>query len=443
MFEELKIKSLKNIDKFNLLIIKNMLPVLNKYNYLKNVDTIKLSEYTYLSSRVNEYRNFKKEDIDLVKMDYINGYKIEELCIKYFLSIDVITDILNNYYNSTSGIIESKLYSINNGVKQLKSRQVNKEDYKNIYHSDIGSKLIRIKQGNKTHYYIYGRDLLTVDSLLNNTYEASVNNEQYISLKEATLLIGGIKSSFKMFKNKISIFDTDIKTIIVKNNIMYSYEDCILANINKNKNYIEISEIKNYTRLANHLKNIVLDIFKFKYSKHNNNITLLHKNAAIELNNIALTVLDNDVDKISKLAIEYFEYFDKRKRVTVTQLVPIIGTRFKSVNELFSKVKNIFNVPINDDDIIKRSLSYKTVKAIIDNRVKYTYLLHKGIPSINNAWRGRIVKLYPGCFVSKYFILNTEYLNFKTNITALSLHPKDKRMNWTDFKLIKNTIDSD
>lgn len=454
----------KDASMYVMKILNDMLNTLDYFN-LVNKNNVSTIDYAYWSKQCKKGEDL---NIELVKLDLLNGMDIYSISLKYFQPIEVIKEIKENKIDKNFNIIPSKLYTIKMlteifGLNYWDRRSLNNINTEGFYNNyDV----------NKNTKFFSGKFVLDNLHCFNNkTIKLDSTGNKYISERQASIMLRGTKTNRLIIDGDEKVFGIKIRTKEFGKVKGFLLSDCQEALKNK-KYYTKRNSIDSYNKLEEHKKNYVRAEYIKKYGKTLKG-TYIPKEEAIFIDklskNIALNgaviklatisqyrFLKKDIKEVFIRALKLFKFnlqkgnrknetygvLVKDKQRIQSMLDKLLDKQFKrtknnypiiSINDLadlldmipitvkkfITDTGKLFGIPID----FKKSrygglgIDRTLVKSIVEEKSKYIYIFKTGI------WNGLasrkitvIRKLFKDSFYGENLILSSSYHNLLLEI---------------------------
>ena len=334
------------INKINIKIIQEEIPVINSFTLKKNIANIFVKNYIRkIKKNFSQIMRF----LYLEKFNYIDEYYIRELIS--FLEQIINTDTNNTKINNF--LLYCKQELINTLSNQLIIIKINKEQIKKIFNL-----LPNVKENIKKIEIINNEKTQKKENTFNNIIKGLKNNNK-ISLDTLNKFTNQELFSFLEYAYFKLSCRALLKNIFFNKDLQKKYNSIILIFDkllkNQNINNKKITVIIDYLFIKNHNKknnifiyNDIIKIIDFTNIFYGINLMKYFYNFQTTNNNFYKNIKTNNFDKIINL------YIDK------------IATLLKNKNNYTQTIKEIQRI----EELIKKSLSYGIKKNINTEKIE-------------------------------------------------------------------------
>ena len=334
------------INKINVKIIQEKIPVINNFTLKKNIANIFVKNYIKkIKKNFSQIMRF----LYLEKFNYINEYYIGELIS--FLEQIINTDTNNTKINNF--LLYCKQELINTLSNQLIIIKINKEQIKKIFNL-----LPDVKENIKKIEILNNEKIQKKENTFNNIIKEITNNNK-ISLDILNKFTNQELFSFLEYAYFKLSCRALLKNIFFNKDLQKKYNSIILIFNkllkNQNINNKKITVIIDYLFIKNHNKknnifiyNDIIKIIDFTNIFYGINLMKYFYNFQTTNNTFYKNIKTNNFDKIINL------YIDK------------IATLLKNKNNYTQTIKEIQKI----EELIKKSLSYGIKKNINTEKIK-------------------------------------------------------------------------
>ena len=334
------------INKINIKIIQEEIPVINSFTLKKNITNIFVKNYIRkITKNFSQVMRF----LYLEKFNYIDEYYIRELIS--FLEQIINTDVNNTKINNF--LLYCKQELINTLSNQSIIIKINKEQIKKIFNL-----LPDVKENIKKIEIVNNEKTKKKENTFNNIIKGITNNNK-ISLDILNKFTNQELFSFLEYAYFKLSCRALLKNIFFNKDLQKKYNSIILIFDkllkNQNINNKKITVIIDYLFIKNHNKknnifiyNDIIKIIDFTNIFYGINLMKYFYNFQTMNNNFYKNIKTNNFDKIINL------YIDK------------IATLLKNKNNYTQTIKEIQRI----EELIKKSLSYGIKKNINTEKIE-------------------------------------------------------------------------
>lgn len=334
------------INKINVKIIQEEIPVINSFTLKKNITNIFVKNYIRkIKKNFSQIMRF----LYLEKFNYIDEYYIRELIS--FLEQIINTDTNNTKINNF--LLYCKQELINTLSNQLIIIKINKEQIKKIFNL-----LPDVKENIKKIEILNNEKIQKKENTFNNIIKGLKNNNK-ISLDTLNKFTNQELFSFLEYAYFKLSCRALLKNIFFNKDLQKKYNSIILIFDkllkNQNINNKKITVIIDYLFIKNHNKknnifiyNDIIKIIDFTNIFYGINLMKYFYNFQTTNNTFYKNIKTNNFDKIINL------YIDK------------IATLLKNKNNYTQTIKEIQKI----EELIKKSLSYGIKKNINTEKIE-------------------------------------------------------------------------
>ena len=359
--------------------VKNVMELTDKFfgeieflineNYNKEKYILALGEkYEIIKEEINflKERIFQEKLNILEKINEINGVNKSN----YFnLVQELQNELEDNNKNFYSEKILGPLENINLMISNIKKNE--KEIESNRYKLECENEILKNKIDileqekneliNKTSNFIFDKESIISENLLNKSQVNKLNNEIQILQKENDELLKNIKDLNQELYNIKYKINSDLKKSENTNNIIISQKESMIKELSNKNNDLMQNDL-NYRNKLNELNDQIMNLkqkiseYNIKENKYQNEILNLNK----KLNEDILTSKDEKqrfsaTEEINKNLSQKLENLQSEK-MNIENASNILNNKYNNINIENTKIKNELNEEKKKNNLLEQEL---------------------------------------------------------------------------------------